>query len=289
MDAVTLTSAHASVRIALRGAEPVAWSIGGLDLMWSGDPAIWGRVCPVLFPIVGRAANDEVRVDKAAHPIGRHGFAATCRFRLTERGTDYVRLELRDGPETRGAWPFPFRLSIVWRLTPETLAARVEVENTGSRAMPYAFGLHPGFAWPFAATDRRGHEVVFSRNEQAAVPEITPDGYITDACRPVPMDGRRLLLDALRFDEALCFLEAASDRLTFRAPGGGAIAVAAKGFRHWAIWTRPGAPFLSLECWTGHADAPAFDGELADKPSMLHLVPGAIGHHAATFNYEAAA
>ena len=43
------------------------------------------------------------------------------------------------------------------------------------------------------------------------------------------------------------------------------------GFSHAALWTRPGAPFLCLEAWTGYSDPEDFAGELSDKPSMRVL------------------
>jgi galactose mutarotase-like enzyme len=35
----------------------------GRDLLWSGDPAIWAGRAPLLFPMVGRAKDDRIRVD----------------------------------------------------------------------------------------------------------------------------------------------------------------------------------------------------------------------------------
>lgn len=35
----------------------------GQDWLWDGDAAFWSGRSPVLFPIVGRAPDDHVRID----------------------------------------------------------------------------------------------------------------------------------------------------------------------------------------------------------------------------------
>ena len=57
-------------------------------------------------------------------------------------------------------------------------------------------------------------------------------------------------------------------------------------FPHLALWARPPAPFLCIEAWTGHGDPVGFAGELADKPSMRLLPPGATARHTARFSLE---
>lgn len=44
---------------------------------------------------------------------------------------------------------------------------------------------------------------------------------------------------------------------------------------HLGIWTKPGAGFVCIEPWQGHASPEGFDGELADKPGMVAIMPGA--------------
>ena len=87
--------------------------------------------------------------------------------------------------------------------------------------------------------------------------------------RPIPLRGRELALsDALFAGDALCFLDPASRSLRFEQSGGAAIEMDFHGFDHVALWTRPGAPFLCLEAWTGYSDPEGFAGDLFEKPSM---------------------
>ena len=57
-------------------------------------------------------------------------------------------------------------------------------------------------------------------------------------------------------------------------------------FRHAALWTKPGAPFLCLEAWTGYSDPDGFEGDLIDKPGMSALEPGGSARHEARFVFR---
>jgi galactose mutarotase-like enzyme len=275
---IELESGHARAAVSPLGAELKRWRAGGRDLLWQGDPAWWAQSAPVLFPIVGWARGGVIRVDGVERPMGVHGFAAASSFAVETTAPDRARLILCESDATLAAYPYAFRLSLDYRLGPDSLAIAVEVENTGDRPMPYAVGLHPGFPWPLADAPRNDHAVVFAVPETPEVPVIAPGGLFSARRRAVPLAGRRLALDdALFAREALCFLDARSRSLRYEtAPAGPAVTVEATGFPHWAIWSKPGAPFVSLECWTGHGDPEGFAGELRDKPSMRLLAPGGI-------------
>jgi hypothetical protein len=49
-----------------------------------------------------------------------------------------------------------------------------------------------------------------------------------------------------------------------------------RGFRELGVWSKPsGAPFLCIEPWRGYASPKDFDGELGDKPGLMHIAAGA--------------
>jgi hypothetical protein len=85
--------------------------------------------------------------------------------------------------------------------------------------------------------------------------------------------------------EALCFLDARSRWVRFAGPGG-AIRMSAENFSHWALWGRAGAPFVSIEAWTGHGDPDGFEGDIMEKPSMRFLEPGAQSVHSVGFLWQ---
>jgi galactose mutarotase-like enzyme len=287
---IELISGDAFATISTLGAEPVAWSVGGRELLWAGDPAFWPRISPVLFPIVGRAREGRIRVGGKAYPMPIHGFAPAGRFRAAERSRGSVRLVLEDGEDTHRHYPFRFRLEVAYRLEPPILAAEFCVANTGDTPLPFALGFHPGFRWPLEGDDRRGHAIEFEAAESAAVPVITGDGLFSTRTRRAPLEGRMLALDEQALArEALCFLGANSGWLRFVSPDGSAIRMTAENFTHWALWGRPGAGFVCMEAWTGYGDPDGFAGEIAEKPSMRMLAAGGESLHRVEMTYEAAA
>lgn len=275
--------------VARRGGELLSWRVAGRDLLWTPDAAVWARTSPILFPIVGWAAGGVIRMEGREYPIGVHGFAAETDFEPVSTGEDLVRLRLSENDATLAAFPFRFRLEVAYRLRAGGLEVGFDVANPGERPLPYALGFHPGFRWPFAATGRDGHRAEFDTPEDDSVPEITARGLFSALRRALGFDGRTLALsDPLLAREALCFLDANSRVVRFVAPDGASIRMAVEDFPHLALWSRPPAPFLSIEAWTGHGDPDGFSGEIGDKPSMRWLAPGARARHAVTLSFSAA-
>ncbi len=261
------------------GAELKSWTINRLQLLWQGDEKHWRRSAPVLFPVVGQCCGGTIAIGGRRYPMNLHGFASSCRFRIAARSKNMVTFRLSDTPDTRRCYPFAFEFSVTYRIDRRCIAVDFDVANTGDGSMPYAVGFHPGFSWPGRATDAAG-KVVFDREEQPHVPAITTDNLFATRRRPIELDGCILELTNDNLDSgALCFLNARSKNVTFQPTDRPAIRVDNQGFPHIAIWTKSGAPFLSIESWTGHGDPDGFDGEFFDKPSMRILVPGARERH----------
>ncbi|MDB5512322.1 MAG: aldose 1-epimerase family protein [Enterovirga sp.] len=284
---VRLSADGATAAIALRGAEPVSWQVGGRELLWSGDPEHWAFHAPILFPRVGASAGGgTVEVAGRSYPMPQHGFARRAAFAVIERTDATVRLRLCSDAETRVHYPFSFALDVVAELEQSTLSLGFEVRNADIRDLPYAVGFHPAFPWPLDGTGRDGHRVVFADPERAEVPEVAAGGLLARRTRSVPLDGAVLPLAPDLFTEALVFLDAHSRAFRFEAASGAAIGLAVENFPHLAVWSRPDAPFLSLECWSGHADWEDAQGELAERASMTILPPGSTGLHRAVLTWQ---
>ncbi len=286
MTEVQLTHGDARATIALLGAEARTWRIAGRDLLWPGDPAIWSDISPILYPVVGWT-RDGARVEGMQFALGLHGFARFETFAVEVAGPDFARLTLSDNERTHAVYPFEFALVLEYRLSRETLEMAIEVANPGVRPAPYACGLHPGFRWPLGGAGREGALVRFEKAERPEVPRIEPGGLVGKTMRPIPLQGRDLpLSDALFANDALCFLNSASRSLAFVDASGASITMEFPGFPHAALWTRPGAPFICLEAWTGYSDPDGFTGELSEKPGMRALDPGARARHEARFVFR---
>ncbi|RVU15654.1 aldose 1-epimerase family protein [Methylobacterium oryzihabitans] len=289
-DTVEIRHGDTVARLALAGAEPVSWRVAGTEYLWSGDPAHWNRHAPWLFPVVGASADSAVTVDGRAYPMNQHGFARDSVFTVVEQAPDRVTLRLTENPDTLARYPYPFVLAITAAVRDGTLAFDCAVTNPGDRPLPYGLGFHPAFPWPFAGGERAagaGYAVRFESPERPAVPKVGPGGLLLRDELAVPLQGDTLPLDPALFAEALVFLNARSRTMRFTAPSGAAIRLTAEDFPHLAVWTKPTAPFLSLECWTGHADWAGFAGDLTERDSQRLLAPGATARHRVELAFEA--
>lgn len=275
-----------SAAISPNGAELLSWRSNETDLIWSPDGAVWSQTAPLLFPIVGWTKNGRIRVDGAVYPLGLHGFARSKRFALDQQSGDCVVLALEEDEETLALYPFAFRFEARYRLRPGELCVTLTATNRDSRPLPYAVGLHPGVRWPLAGSTAP-HRILFEAQERDEVPIIARGGLFSSRMRRVPLDRTSLPLSpALLSSEALCFLNVASRRLVYDNGAGVRLAMELEDFPHIALWSRPPAPFLCLEAWTGHGDPEDFSGDLYEKPSMRILPPGDSASHRAIFRLE---
>ena len=107
-------NAHGAELTSLRDAE-------GTEYIWQAGPA-WPRHAPVLFPIVGRLAGDQLRHGDRAYRLTQHGFARDRAFAFLDRAADSCRLVLIDDSETRALYPFAFRFELSYALAGGELA-----------------------------------------------------------------------------------------------------------------------------------------------------------------------
>jgi galactose mutarotase-like enzyme len=279
---IEIASAESTARIALRGAELKSWRVGEGELIWPGDGQYWADSAPILFPVVGWT-RDGIVVDGQRYPLGLHGFARSEDFTLVEHGGHRARLRLRANETTRALYPFDFLIDVEYFFENNKLQIVLDVRNEDTATLAFACGLHPGFVWPLPGA-RGPHVVRFDAAERAEVPVIAAGGLFSSRSRAIPLRSRELELTPELFDEALCFLDANSSGLEYAAAEGGpSLRMELENFPHVALWSRPGAPFLCLEAWTGHGDPEGFSGDLFAKPSMRALGPGETARSAASF------
>jgi len=244
------------------------------ELMTDADPAFWTGHAPILFPIVGRLNGDVLRLDGRTYPMQQHGFARRQRFEVVARDDASVRFRLAANDATRACYPFDFVLEVTFTLRQATLAIDVTIANRGTAPMPASIGFHPAFAWPLPYGEpRAGHRIVFGADEPGAIVELQ-DGLFAASRRPSPLDARTLhLTDALFADDALIWDPVESSSVTYGADAGPRLRVDFPDTPYLGIWTKPGAAFVCIEPWHGHADPAGFAGDFRDKPGVFDIAP----------------
>jgi galactose mutarotase-like enzyme len=264
--------------VSARGAELV--SLSGpdrhLELLWQGDPAFWERRSPVLFPIVGALSGGGYTWAGAAYRLPQHGFARDRAFSIDRRGADHTTFVLLDDAATRSVYPFRFRLEIGYRLERGTLTIAYRVAAPDDAELPFSIGAHPGFACPLPG-ERLDDWLVELEVAETAERWPVVGGLIADRPEPFLHGAAEVLLREGMFDSgAVVFktLRSRRARLLSRRTGRG-VEVAFPGFPYFALWSKPGAPFVCLEPWCGIADSVLASGRLEDKEGIVRLAPGA--------------
>jgi galactose mutarotase-like enzyme len=264
-----------SATINANGAELVSLKNGaGLELLWQAGP-VWPRHAPILFPIVGRLKNDELRHRDKMYPMTQHGFARDQKFTWTERATNSCTLVLTDDAETRLHFPFAFRLAVSYAVAAADLEVRFTIANTGEETLPASIGAHPAFKWPLLPEiPKEAYVLEFAEEERGPVRRLK-DGLLRPKHDPTPIMGKSLSLsDWLFTDDAIILDRPSSRAVRYTAPHGPAIDLSWQGFKELGIWSKPGgAPFLCIEPWHGFASPLDFDGEFSEKPGLMHIAP----------------
>ena len=272
---VTIGQGRLKASFRAKGAEMTSLVHDGAERLWQADPAVWGWHAPNLFPIVGGLAGDRLLHRGKSYTLPSHGFLRHTDCELAASSAAACTWRLTDSPATLAVYPFRFVLDIDYTIEDEALVGCFTLSNPGDEPLIASLGIHPAFQWPLEPGRRReDYRLIFAGNEPAPIRRVA-NKLIAPEPEPTPIRGRVLdLNDGLFENDAVILDLPASRALDFGAPDGPAITMAWQDFPHLGVWTKPGAPFLCIEPWQGHASPEGFDGEFKDKPGVASLDPG---------------
>ncbi len=113
---------------------------------------------PVLFPFPNRIRDGAFTFQGERYTVDppRHGFVRDKAWEVLDTGaTQSEGAWIRSGFDANtyaeqilGQFPFPFNLQVTYRLRDGRLLMETTAKNTGTRAMPLGFGIHPYFQRP---------------------------------------------------------------------------------------------------------------------------------------------
>lgn len=269
-----------SAAINPKGAELYSLELDGIERIWQGDPAIWGRHAPLLFPFIGRLKDQQYELDGQMIQAPMHGFCRDRMFETVEADDLHVRYRTQDDEETRAVYPFSFTLEVEFRLEENTLIKRHTVTNRSDREMPFELGGHdayrttliPGetmadYAIAFEGVD---HLEPFAMDETGTLD--LPKGHI-------PLEGP--LLTKLPQDVGLdtIVLEGLPVRkatlISCKSPR--KVTVEFEDFPYLGIWTAQKGVvtnYICIEPWSTLPDGHFMGRKLTDKPGIVVLAPG---------------
>lgn len=250
----------------------------GASWLWHGDAAFWGGRSPVLFPMVGRAPDDQVSIEGTRFPMGQHGFARRSQFTLAAKGADFCRFELASGTASHSIFPFEFLLVLEHRVEGRGVTVTAEVSNRDHRPMPFGIGFHPAFVWPLPGCEGQVHSVTLDNGGAPDLARLS-GGLVMPEKLPSPFRDGVMVLESDLFEaDAMLFPDGAGAGCRYGA-GSKEIRLTWENLPNFAIWSKPRAPFVCLEPWHGTAAEVNGSDDLAERPYADVLGPGATGRY----------
>lgn len=249
------------------------------EYIWQADPTVWGRHSPVLFPIVGKLANNQYCHDGKAYTLNQHGFARDMRFSFVQETETGLSCQLLPTQETTQNYPFEFSLLIHYRLVNNSVEVCYEVKNNDTKVMPFSIGAHPAFALSWGENDRiEDYYIEFEKPETADTRHLDNNSLLSDETERILTDESVIpLKEDLFIRDALILLELESEKVSLKSyKHNHKVTVAFSGFPYLGIWAKPKANYVCIEPWHGHVDPADTDGILINKPGIIRLDPGSV-------------
>ena len=252
----------------------------GIEYIWQGDPAFWGRHAPVLFPFVGRLKDDQYRYQGQTYHVGQHGFARDQKFNLKSQSEEEIAFVLVSSKETKAMYPFDFELVLTYQLVENKLTCSYQVTNTGNGEMYFSIGGHPAFNLPIDGDGQfEDYFLHFSpRKSRLILPLKGP--YIDLEHKTIGQTNTDIALTRELFkNDALVYETVGTNSYTIKSEKTThSITVAYENLPYVGIWSPPtlAAPFVCIEPWAGLADTVEASGELEEKLGINKLASAAV-------------
>jgi galactose mutarotase-like enzyme len=278
MPLAILENEYLTIAINSKGAEltSIVHKQNGLEYMWSGDPAVWGKHSPVLFPIVGTLKQQHYIFQGKQYELSRHGFAREKEFNVSQQSQYVASFLLNSNSDTLSVYPFQFTFYLHYTLEKNRLRVTYEVNNIDSNELFFSVGAHPAFAVPLAKnTSYNDYCLYFEQPENLARWPITADGLIDTSPVPIPNVSQRIPITKELFSkDALVFKQLKSTAISIlsdKTQHG--LTVSFPGFPFMGIWAAKGGDFVCIEPWCGIADSIHATQQLTEKEGIQRLPP----------------
>ena len=248
----------------------------GIEYMWSGDAAYWGKFSPVLFPIVGGLKNDTYYFNDKAYQLPRHGFARDKTFVVEKISETEAIFTITEDEQTLTVYPFAFKLQLRYQLNGNALSCTYQVYNSGNEYLLFSVGAHPAFAVPFIkGTNYTDYYLQFNTTETLQRWKLE-NGLIA-APESLPITNNILPLQpSLFYEDAIVLKHIKSNVITLACnKNEHGLHFKFDDFPFFGIWAAKDAPFVCLEPWCGIADSVTHNQQLKDKEGINVLAANA--------------
>ena len=267
-----------NIKVATHGAELQSIMANGREYLWQGAPAFWGRRAPILFPIVGRLANDTLQIDGREYIMKQHGFARDAEF--VQRDGKYVLVENGN----RDNYPYAFELSAKYTVQGNTLNCEWQVENRDNKTMFFQIGAHPAFLLPDYDAEDNFHGFIHFYDKEGNTISPLLHNYLDGGLRcpydkslALNNDEGLLALNDTTFEKDALLIEGSQVKSAALLDkyGHEVLLVSCPQADAFGIWepNKSGCPFVCIEPWCGIADKIGFSGDISERDCIHSLAP----------------
>lgn len=267
------------------GGELISFNIDGIEKIHQGETArdqngkvYWNRHAPVMFPIVGKLKRNQTMINGRTYEIPQSGFARDMEYEPVTKLDNFHSYVLKSNKYTFARYPFDFELYNTYRQEDNKLVVLYKVVNTGNNNMPFGIGSHPSFKIDPDDLRKGNYYLEFEEEEERAHFLYLVDGLIgTEYAKNKLVENRVIELNENTFEnDALIVKGIKNKKITLKnkRTKKNILVMDYEGWPYLAIWSKAGAPFLSLEPWMSTPDRVNSSSVFVQKSDMIVLQPG---------------
>ncbi|MFB4214010.1 aldose 1-epimerase family protein [Shouchella sp. JSM 1781072] len=248
----------------------------GKNKMWSGDPEYWGRVSPILFPIVGALKGGTYRYENQMYTLPRHGFLRDQMFVTNHLERSKVRFHFESSGQFTDVYPFEFTIHVNYELVERSLKVTWEVKNDTDGPMYFSIGGHPGFALPMREGRKTADHVIELQSSQQLKQYQLVDNLLEEVkdqaiSSSFSLSPERFKRDALVYEGV--------DKVSVTIDQSIMLELDVQDAPYVGVWSpyREGEDelaFICIEPWYGLADTTETSGSLEEKKGIQKLAVG---------------
>ena len=278
MTVFELSNKSLTVRVNSFGAElcSVISNDNGIEYIWQGEPSVWARHAPNLFPVVGKLKNGSYTYLSLEYQLPQHGFARDSEFMCIAQKENSLLFELTATEESLKKFPFHFCFQVKYILTDNQLKIIYSVFNPDNTAMYFSVGAHPAFNCPLQPNELfTDYELIFP-SEKLLTVNLLNDGLITDQTKEIELNNHKLNLSMELFnrDALVCLNKQIEEVHLISSKTNHGVSLASVNWPYYGIWTKKDTEhFVCLEPWYGIADSVDADGDIIKKAGIIKLEP----------------
>lgn len=261
------------------GAELNSLKLDGMERIWQGDPAIWNRHAPLLFPLIGRLINQQYELDGRMIDAPMHGFCRDRKFAVASQSATEATFVTKDDEETYKVYPFHFRLEVTFRLEGNSVVKQHKVVNRSEREMPFELGGHDAYCTTLMTGEvMSDYAVAFEGCDHLEPFGMDASGALELPKSNVPLQGGVLeqLPEQLGLDTLVLENLPVRKATLFSRKSDRKVTIEFEDFPYLGIWTaQKGVTtnYLCLEPWSTLPDGRFMGRKLTDKPGIVRLAP----------------